>query len=442
MPQKPNMSVTSRFQAEQRPLASRRIPSPFPNPPPNRSAIPRLSFDGPSPKMGCSAEDIARAIGVHSLTNAVIFPDTNVFSREMDMAIWDAFWKRRIRLTPLVFKELLPWLKTPFRNKSVRDRVRAELNTQISLDASRNQHVFSLLPSEMSSLRVLHLNNDDEFMRHGYDYYFRLLCLRKLLGPIANGILRKKLGRTPTNDEFVAEVQKQFGPRGLLLAKKGLQCLDSTGKLSVMKMADEQLVVMAVLTAITRGTEVFIVTRDPDVLEQYFKLLILIKEHYRSMLIADYYAAHPDRVAFKEVPIENDGTHVPPFMGGSVLRLETTDDNFNILPRQFHFACVYCFLLADGPTEMKLTQCSFCAETEMAEVLKVKARTGGLSTDKFDGRNCTIVTSRLTPTDHKVTVSIGRETPVPMGPLGTFGFDDYQNTIFEKEETTHFEIVR
>jgi hypothetical protein len=441
MSQKPNMSVTSRFQAEQRPLASRSISSPFPNPPPNRTALPRLSFHGPSPKMDCSAEDIARAIGVYSLPNAVIFPDTNVFSKEMDMAIWDAFWKRRIRLTPLVFNELQPWLKTPFRNKSVRDRVQAELNTQRSLDASRNQHVFSLLPSEMSRLRVLNLNYGDEFMRHGCDYYFKLLSLRKLLGPMATRILTERLGRPPTNDEFVAEVQRQFGPRGLLLAKNGLQCLDSAGKLSAARMADEQLVVMAVVTAIVRGTEVIIVTRDPDVLEQYFKLLNLIKEHYRSMLIADYYAAHPDRVAFKEVPIETDGTRVSPFTGRSVLRLETTDANFNPLPRKFHFVCVYCFLLADGPTKMKLTQCSFCAETEMAEVLRVKARTGGLSTDKFDGRNCTIVTSRLTPTDHKVTVSIGRETPVPMGPMGTFGFDDYQNTIFEKEETTHFEIT-
>ncbi|MGC1188007.1 MAG: hypothetical protein WA871_11510 [Candidatus Acidiferrales bacterium] len=342
-----------------------------------------------------------------------------------------------------MWKELLPWLKTPFRNKAIRDRVMTAVNSQISRDTSRKQPgAPALAPHEISKLQVLDLNDGDDFMKHGYEYYFRLLALRKAWGPMAVGILTKKLGRSPTNDEFVAEVQTQLGPRGLLLAKKGLQAVDSANQLTVRKMADEQLVVIAVLTAIMRGTEVFIVTRDPDVLEQYFKLLCLMKEHYRSMLIADCYAANPAEVRFQRVPIECDGTYVPAFADGSILQLETTDADFNPLPRKFHFVCVYCLLIGDGPVDLKVTYCSFCAEREMAEVLRIKARTGGLSTDRFDGRNCTIVTSPLTPENHRLIVSIGKETPVPMGHLGTFGFDDFQNALFEKEETTHLEIMR
>jgi hypothetical protein len=85
---------------------------------------------------------------------------------------------------------------------------------------------------------------------------------------------------------------------------------------------------------------------------------------------------------------------------------------------------------------LKTTFCAFCAETEMARVLRVKAATGGLSTDKFDGRNCTIRTEPLTPDNHKVIVSIGRETSLPLGPFGNIGFDDMNNVLFCNELRT------
>jgi hypothetical protein len=88
---------------------------------------------------------------------------------------------------------------------------------------------------------------------------------------------------------------------------------------------------------------------------------------------------------------------------------------------------------------VKLTSCSFCAETEMAQLLKIKTRTGGLSTDKFNGRNCTIHTSPGTAENHRVTVSIGTETMIPIGDL-RIGFDDFQNTLFENEQSTALSI--
>jgi hypothetical protein len=69
-------------------------------------------------------------------------------------------------------------------------------------------------------------------------------------------------------------------------------------------------------------------------------------------------------------------------------------------------------------------------------MLRVKANTGGLSTDKFEGCNCTIQTApSLTLENHKVIASIGKETMIPFGNY-SFGFDDFQNTLFEKEEFT------
>ena len=80
--------------------------------------------------------------------------------------------------------------------------------------------------------------------------------------------------------------------------------------------------------------------------------------------------------------------------------------------------------------------CTFCAETEMARVLKVKASTNGLSTDKFDGRNCIIHTAPLMPNNHRIIVSIGEEMRVSLHGIGNIGVDDFHNALTANELTT------
>jgi hypothetical protein len=144
MARNPNMTVTTGSLLEKRPIAVRKIRSPFPNPPPNRQPIPRLSFRGPSPKLDCSTEDLIHAIRVAALPEAVLFLDTNVFTKELDLSAWDAFFSRRIFITPRVFEELLPWLKNPFYNKPIRDRVVAAVQNQVR-SAQNSQEVSRLL---------------------------------------------------------------------------------------------------------------------------------------------------------------------------------------------------------------------------------------------------------------------------------------------------------
>jgi hypothetical protein len=368
------------------------------------------------------------AISVAAQPDALVFLDTNIFTRELDMSVWDAFSTRRILTTPGVWKELLPWLKTPFCNKAIRDRVVAAIQNQVRSKGSAQQLLNPLTPlsREIPKMEVLFV--DDHFTSHAYEYYVRLLALRKAIGPIAASLLTKKFGKEPTKDQFLAEVQGRFGPRGLLIAKKGLEAAESPNKLT-----DEQLVVMAVLTAIMSGSEVFIVTRDADVLEQYFKVLCHMKEHYRAMLVADLYAANASAIAFRKVAIPSDGVQIMQFSGSSFLELVTTDVEFNPLAPKFHSVNVYCLLLGGEPQGMKVTFCCFCAETEMAQMLRVKVVTGGLNTDKLDGRNCTIHTAPLTRENHRVVVSIGKETTLPFGNLGNFGITDFTNTLFENE---------
>jgi hypothetical protein len=424
------MTVTSRFFDERRPVAERRVPNPLPGPPLGRGPIGRLCFHGPSAKLDWTTSDLANAIGVASLPNAICFLDTNIFTKHLEMAVWDALCARRIFIVPGVWKELLPWLKTPFYNKSIRDSVIEAVKNQ----ATRAGRVQG--GPGFPNIEVLLDTDIHGYADHGYEYYLKLLTLRKVMGPLATAVLTKKLGRAPTQDEFVAEVQSKFGERGSLLARKGIVAANSPNRLT-----DEHLVISAVLTAILRGCEVLIVTRDPDVLEQYVKLLGLMKEHYRAMLIAEQYASNPATMKFREMPVENDGVHIPTFTGNSFLEFETTDVAFNPLPPRFHFVTVYCILLGGEPTRMKVTFCAFCAETEMARALKVKAATNGLSTDKLNGRNCLIRTAPLTNDSLRVIVSIGKEMTLPFGAMGRIGVDDFHNTLQcnELRVTLHYD---
>jgi hypothetical protein len=225
-------------------------------------------------------------------------------------------------------------------------------------------------------------------------------------------------------------VQRQFGERGFLLARKGVDAANSPNRTT-----DEHLVVTAFLTAIMTGSEVFIVTRDPDVLEQYVKLRTVIKEHYRAMLAAERYALNPGSMAFQQVPVRDEYIRVR-FSGDPVLQFETTDAQFNPLPPKFHFVNIYCILLGGEPTSMKVTIANFCAETGMARALTVKASTNGLNTDKFNGQNCIILTEHLRTDKQRVIVLIGRERRVQFGDF-IVGVDDLNNVLTDNELTIH-----
>jgi hypothetical protein len=414
-PKKPNMTVTSRFFHDKSREGSREMANPFPNPPAGRSAIGRLTSRGPSPKLDWTTPDLVNYIN-GTLPDAAFFPDTSIFTRDLDPAIWHALRTRRTLIVPGIGRELTPWLKNPFSNKAVRDRVASAMKVGLGIAAE--------VPRATDGIELL--IPDEEFAKHGYNYYLNLLALRKMMGPLATAVLAKRLGRPPSQEEFHAEVQRQFGERGYLLAKKGLEAQNSSNKLT-----DEHLVVTAMLNAILTGSEAVIVTRDPDVLEQFAKLCTLMKEHYRATLAAERYSSNPSAYAFEEVPLVDDN-FCARFSGGSVLRFETTDGEFNPLPAKFHFVMIYCLLIGGAQDNMKVTASSFCAETEMAHALRVKATTSGLTTDKFGGRTCIILTEHITPEKQKVIVLIGNERRAQFGDF-TPGVDDVHNTLRPNE---------
>ncbi|HKN21719.1 MAG TPA: hypothetical protein VJX73_09895 [Terracidiphilus sp.] len=382
----------------------------------------RLTFLGVSPKLDLPVDELVKAVG-SSLRDATFFLDTNVLTKKLDPEVWNALCSRRMLITPGVFKELLPWLRKPFCNPAIRDSVVHALRVQVGLERMSQD-------STLPKIDVLLV--DDEHRRHAYQYYLNLLALRKAMGPWAFAVLTKRLGRDPTQDELVAELQRNLGERALHMAMKGIAANSLPNKL-----ADEELVVLAMLTAILKGSEVFILTRDQDVLEQYFKLTCHIKEHYRATLVAEKYASNPSAMDFREICPTTAELQTSPFEGPSVLQLRTTDAEFNPLRPEHHFVNFYCLLLGGESPNLKATFANFGAETEIAQTLRIKAATNGLDTDRLGGRNCIIETSPLTPQNHEVLVTIGKEKKVTVGEEIEIIFSDLYNTLHSHEQHTN-----
>jgi hypothetical protein len=162
-----------------------------------------------------------------------------------------------------------------------------------------------------------------------------------------------------------------------MLAKKG-----GTAEGSPNFFADEILVYLAMETGIKTGREVMILSKDEDVLEQFYKLQWLLDTHYRSMLLADLYAREPDRFTSYPIP-EDDQDLEEMFLGENNILVERPDWLIRgpaapILPPHCRPVVVHCWIVGD-----KLAQLNFCAKREMEKLLHTKGVTGGLNTYKF-----------------------------------------------------------
>src|SRR5262249_36532180 len=139
----------------------------------------------------------------------------------------------------------------------------------------------------------------------------------------------------------------------------------------------------AMFSGICTGRETVILTRDEHVQEQFYKLKVLMVDHYFSMYLAARYAKDP--LAFKTQPMPMDHPWASDMFVGkrNILLRRPSETLEEILPSNPATVPIYCWLIRE-----QLTQTCFCAETEMKQLLGVKGRTAGLSTDLLDGRNC------------------------------------------------------
>ena len=104
---------------------------------------------------------------------------------------------------------------------------------------------------------------------------------------------------------------------------------------------------LAVMSSILTGHETIILTRDNDLLEQFYKLIYLIDTHYVSMLVADEYVKQPMNFPAMDMPsvtetqnlFDGDNNELI-WLPGGYLKSPA------LLPTVFEFVQLYCFCLA------------------------------------------------------------------------------------------------
>ena len=312
--------------------------------------------------------------------NLAVFCDNSAFDDGMPPELWEVLLSGpgRLVLTERVIGELRPWLK-----KRLDHPVAA---------AIRDDH---------SGLGERKEPRPGESGRRVFDYYMALLVVRRDAVEILRRRFRQEHGRDPRPDEDRAladEVQKDLGQRGRLIATK-----------PAGSFTDEALVYLAVEHALSTGRQTLILTRDADVEEQFFKLLWLVDTHYRGMLLADSYIERFG--TYRTYPVLDSVLDDPngPFEPHDALIIERDLHLLDVLPKGPH--CVGISCLNAGVYGCQL---SFMAETEMARLLRIKDETGGLSTDRLQGRNmhASIVPIRVGGTEGCGAMVFDRRLPV------------------------------
>lgn len=334
------------------------LDSPPPSPP-NRRFLPRLSF-GATAKQSYDMGHLCHLI--EAAEDAVFFCDTSIFHRSTDERLWAALFNRtgKVVIIPHVHHELKVWLDTN--------------PTHVAARTITEQH---------PAIQFFDFVSADECGRAAYIYYVNLLGMRKRLFDVERWRFEQAYGRLPDDREMEVlrrGVHEAVGPRGYLIAKKGEGNVSSP-----TYNTDEALVYLAMMTGITTGREVVILTKDEDIQEQFYKLQWLLDTHYRGMLLADLYASDPGGFVHHAPPLRNEHFDEV-FVGDHITLIERSEALLSeILPPTCAFTPIYCWVIGN-----KLTQMTFGAETEMRRLFETKGDTGGLNTNRLNGRNCHI----------------------------------------------------
>ncbi len=420
MSDKPKLTITSRYRAHKAPTGKMTVVR-------GEFVTSRLSISLPVAKETWTYETLVKNID-GAPDGTLFFLDTSIYKYERNEQLWDALLKRDIVIPPMIHSECRDWRNEPWGN----DRIHR-----------------AFLVSEFVSWSGLYLGDNRElapgvrcpqtltigprYQAHGYEYLVSLLALRKLWGPWTWQRLKAKLGREPTQDEFAADVQGQLGPRGLMLAKEGLEKFPSPNLFT-----DEQLVVCAMISGIVRKHDICILTKDADVEEQFYKCAALLARQYEAMIVGNYYSANPDKLKFgpslesgrMKGIYENDS-----FIECRLPRLECR----KLYPANYHPVKILCLLIGGDNKTLKVTHIAFNAETEMAELLKLKSLPGALNCDKFGDKNVRVSLLVDDPNNPINVVHIGKETRMQFPDDLEFSQPDSYDVLHEHERIIHYE---
>jgi hypothetical protein len=331
--------------------------------PKGRRPVPRLSWDIGGVADECSDETFARSIEESALPDAQFYLDTCfITSREIDCLLWSALLRKSIVITTGVWRELQPWLVDPFVNRRFRD---------LLLEATDVGH---------PAIRFESQTHSDPRLEAATQFYVQLLGFRKKVVKILGNTLYAELGREATPTELQQRVQTVVQDRGLTLAQKGEKAYGTPNF-----QTDEAALVGAVVSAVSTGRETTVLTRDSDMVEQFYKLMYLIDTHYRSRAIGAAYLKQP--LNFIESPLPTGMPYFDTcFRSGKLISLPVAASE-RFLSSDHEFVMVHVHRFSPEATSTALQSIGFCAERQMLPLLLDKGFTRGKNTAVLGASN-------------------------------------------------------
>lgn len=305
--------------------------------------------------------------GIATAADVAFFCDNSIFEDPATEDLWPALFDREGKafITPRIAGKLQPWL-----------------------DKRPGHPVSAALQGDAPKLRLMTAADWGEAEQQTFIHYTNILAIRKRMMRWGAWEFERAHGRPALESDRTAlqtHVQKAVGERGFMFAKKG--GIDSARR--KRSFADEEVVYTAVAHAIRTGRQAVILTKDEDLLDQFYRLIYLLDTHYRSMLIAGVYRS--DFRAFRSHPMPTTGEWADAFVGDSKVLVEPDEDLPNrVLPSRPHFVAVSCWLVGQ-----KYQALTFGAEQEMMRLINVKGQTRGRNTDLLGERNCHLLLAGL-----------------------------------------------
>jgi hypothetical protein len=312
--------------------------------------VPRLSF---KPTVRVPAKEARLIESLQAANDYALFMDASVVGRQIDYPLFDELLRvpQRLHLIGRVLDELLPHF------------------------ASVPNHPLRKALEAKSPAVVLHPEPETNSERFtALLYYMNLLARRREVLKVAFDRHTREHGAEPNAEEralITARIQSEFGERGMLLCRKPIS----------PNHTDETLVYLAVEHALRTGQPTILLTADPDIEEQFFKLIELVTIHYYAMLVAREYCAN--FAAFKPHVLAGAELEALSHVFESVTVLDLGNRRIqDFRPPKIEFVPISCCLLGTHVSHLV-----YGAETAMSEVLDIKARTGGRSTDLLGERD-------------------------------------------------------
>jgi hypothetical protein len=377
MVEKKNYSVTSRYFDEKKPVfvkATKHFDI-------NGRHFSRLSFGDSEPRMDAPTWEFAHRIRKSLPANAIFFPDTNFFSRPMGRLVWDAIFEKRVAISPMIRQEIQPWLDRPVHNKQARDIIVSSIGS--SQDSQKQ--LLSFDPRSRLSERIIFPSLNADYLDHGYQFYFNLLAVRRLIGLE----LAAELRLPATLDAMTAELMRRFGDRGYLVSREVF-----TKGTKANFLADEQMIVMAALTALCTGHETVILTWDTAIQEQFRKLWHLMASDYVDYCTGEVVSRTMDITQVKELKNESGHEHLIVPDKVKAFLVPTAGFHERVLPPNPSPVLSICLtvggeLKSGGKIKyLRVTPDAFCAESYMAAFLRQKIANGGKNTNRFGECDC------------------------------------------------------